>query len=73
MTAKGNKKYHVAPASYASYDTYEEAETAAKKKAGNNRGSDYFYIYGLDGDYGIFELVAVAEQPIPDVKVTAVK
>ena len=41
------------------FDTYEAAEVDAKRKAYNNRDCDYF----------ILESVAVAQQPVPDIKV----
>ena len=42
------------------FDSYEEAEVAAKHKAHNGRDCDYF----------ILETIAVARQPIPAIEVT---
>lgn len=62
------KFYYVLPPKAAKqYDTYEEAEAAAKKSAGRP-GCDG---YGREGgDVYIMETVAVAKQPIPDIEVT---
>jgi hypothetical protein len=61
------KFYYVLPAKAAKqYDTYEDAEAAAKKSVG--RGQD---AYGRDtGDVFIMETIAVAKQPVPDIEVT---
>jgi hypothetical protein len=74
MTAKA-KKYYITSYIQSGYDTYEEAETAAKKQAANRRGSDFYYICGGSGggDVGIYELVALAVEPTPEVEVTKVK
>lgn len=60
------KFYYALPAKAAKqYDTYEDAEAAAKKAVGRiNDG------YGCSGDVYIMETVAIAKQPIPDVEVT---
>lgn len=42
------------------FESYEEAEIDAKRKAHNNRDSDYF----------ILETVAVAKQPVPTIEIT---
>ena len=62
------KFYYVLPAKAAKqYDTYEDAETAAKKAAGRSNVE----MYGREpGDVYILETVAVAKQPIPDIEIT---
>lgn len=42
------------------FESYQDAEDDAKRKAANNRDSDYF----------ILESVAVARQPVPAIDVT---
>jgi len=62
------KFYYVLPLKAAKqYETYEEAETAAKKAAGR-QATD---MYGREpSDVFILESIAIAKQPIPDVEVT---
>jgi len=48
------------------YKTYDLAEEAAKRAVGNNQYSGHF-------EYGVYELVAVAKQPVPDVEIVKVK
>ena len=63
------KFYYVLPSKAAKqYDTYEDAEAAAKKSVGRTGHTD---IYGREpGDVFILETIAVAKQPIPDIEVT---
>jgi hypothetical protein len=62
------KFYYVLPLKAAKqYDTYEDAEAAAKKAAGRQNVD----MYGRDsGDVFILESIAIAKQPVPDVEVT---
>jgi hypothetical protein len=62
------KFYYVLPQKAAKqYDTYEDAEAAAKKAAGRVGGD----MYGREGgDVFILETIACAKQPVPDVEVT---
>lgn len=45
-------------------DTYEKAEVVAKQHAADQRYSQY--------EIGIFELIAIAKSPVPDIEIVKV-
>ena len=65
------KFYYALPSGAAKkYETYEDAETAAKKAVGGRNVSRYADELGMASDVYILETIAVAKQPIPDIEVT---